>query len=778
MSTPTWFLEGDAVAIETSLTEAGRGRQPSWIMPFRTALLEGRTFSYSKAYFGSGKDITPGYYQLGYLLRTRLTNEYGEDAVNSLFNEIRKNPLRPYPFSRSLKKITGYNTRQWYLYNIEKLQKEWENQDRLNPGKTYISLNAPSKQATDYLLPQTFSEHEIICLKQSKAIPPTLILLNTKTQEEKKLFTIGYQEQPWFSYANSLLVWTETRYDPRYKQRSYNVICSYNFITRQKKQLTFKSRLFSPSLSADGKKLIAVTIDLSNQANLIALDPQSGKTLMMYANPEHHMLQTPALNADGSDLTWVSVSETGKALWIKWGNEIPEKIIPETRQQLSRPLFNGTQIIFNAHLNGIDNIFEVNPVSKKIMALSASKYGAFNAAITDGGKELLFNDFQITGHQVVRTPLTTMEIQPDHFVYYGTKSAGNNKDTNVFTNIPVQSYPSGPYHPFHHLFNFHSLSPAINNSETAGLYLRSTDLLDYAGTYAGISYNSRLRKIDYETGFTFKALYPIFSTNFKNRAATAFYKSKSDSSIRKANWRENDIDLHVSLPLSITRYSHNYLFSAEAGTRYVRRNLNRFDAGTIATTVKFPINYLLGFTHVVRAAERDISPRFAQTFNIQYFHLPFDANTKGKLFAFQSGFYFPGIAQNHSFSASFNYQKATGVLQANTEIQTVFGYEQIQAKSVLNNSLLFNYRFPIGFPDAEVGSLAYIRNIRGGLFVHYENIGTETNLSRPKTYGFELRSSMNLLRYQPLVDLGARVIFVNRSYQQNPILDLIFNYSF
>jgi hypothetical protein len=37
---------------------------------------------------------------------------------------------------------------------------------------------------------------------------------------------------------------------------------------------------------------------------------------------------------------------------------------------------------------------------------------------------------------------------------------------------------------------------------------------------------------------------------------------------------------------------------------------------------------------------------------------------------------------------------------------------------------------------------------------------------------------MNVLRYQPNVELGGRVVFVNNIYNQNPILELILNYSF
>ena len=146
--------------------------------------------------------------------------------------------------------------------------------------------------------------------------------------------------------------------------------------------------------------------------------------------------------------------------------------------------------------------------------------------------------------------------------------------------------------------------------------------------------------------------------------------------------------------------------------------------------------------------------------------------------AVETAFFFPGLARNHSFIASFNYQETSGSLNFNNEINTVAGYGQITAKSLLRNTLLLDYRFPIMFPDAEIGSLAYIRNLRGGFFSHYENIGEETNLTQPKTFGLELRTSVNLLRYQPVIDLGARLIFVNKIYNQNPILAFTFNYSF
>ena len=281
--------------------------------------------------------------------------------------------------------------------------------------------------------------------------------------------------------------------------------------------------------------------------------------------------------------------------------------------------------------------------------------------------------------------------------------------------------------------------------------------------------------MEYNAGFNFKSFYPILSATYKNRARNAYYKVKTV--VKQANWREDVLNLKATLPLSVNTNNHNFSLFGEIGTSYTIRDFKAAEATLFNRAIKFPMNYQLSLSHSVRTAERDVAPRWAQTFTFGYFHRPF-GGTSGRLFAFGSYFYFPGLAKNHSLVTSFNFQQASGVFSTNTEISTVYGYNQIDAASELRNTFLLNYRFPIAFPDAEIGPLAYIRNIRGGFFSHYENIGKETNLTQPKTFGFELRSSMNLLRYQPVIDLGTRVIFVNKKYNQSPILELIFNYSF
>ncbi|MET3113699.1 hypothetical protein AAKU52_001428 [Pedobacter sp. CG_S7] len=774
-SIPLWFFEGDAVSTETSLTNAGRGRQPSWIMPYRTLLLEGEKLSYSKANFGSQKDVTPGYYQLGYLMTSNIRKNFGKNIFDSLLTDISKRPFRLYPFAGSLKKLTRKTGKEWFDATQEDLKKQWEVQTQKTPSIAYESLNKKPRYATNYFLPQRLEDGSILTLKQSKAETAHFVSIDSN-KKETRWFGIGYQEQPWYSYANGILVWDEIRYDPRFRQRSYSVICVYDRVTKKIRKLQSRSRLFSPSLSPDGKKVIAVEIDLSNKVSLVELDVASGSTTFRYPNPENLILQSPSYDENAELITYVSVSEKGKALWMTRKNTKPTKILAETNQQINRPQFTSTGIAFNAHYSGLDNIYHVDTTRRELSALSEAKFGAFNPSFTKNVTEILFNNYTTVGYQISRTTFKPKKLKENNFVFFGAAAVEQENTGNVFLKIPDSSFTSSPYKKLGHLFNFHSLTPVIENDYVGGLQLRSNNLLNTFDLFTGVNYHRDLGRFEYNAGMSLKSFYPIFSVNYENRPVRTFYTQNKIT--KQGDWRENYIKLNALIPVNLNALNEYYNFGFNIGTSLTKRYLPENLPNNFITSLNFPMDYRFTFNHGKRQAERDIAPRWSQSVRIKYLHQPFDTNLNGTLFSIENFFYIPGLMKNHSFLVNFNYQKASGIRRYAIEINKVYGYNNILAKTKLSNSLLFNYRFPIAFPDAEIGPIAYIRNVRATLFCHYENFGRETNFAQPKTYGFELRSNMNMLRYEPVIDLGARVVFVNKVYNQNPILELIFNYSF
>jgi hypothetical protein len=90
---PMWFLEGDAVATETALTNAGRGRNPAFEMPLRTIALSGKYQKYDKALFGSYRDHVPNHYELGYQIVSWTRERYGAKTFETSADFVARKPF-------------------------------------------------------------------------------------------------------------------------------------------------------------------------------------------------------------------------------------------------------------------------------------------------------------------------------------------------------------------------------------------------------------------------------------------------------------------------------------------------------------------------------------------------------------------------------------------------------------------------------------------------------------------------------------------------------------
>ena len=133
---------------------------------------------------------------------------------------------------------------------------------------------------------------------------------------------------------------------------------------------------------------------------------------------------------------------------------------------------------------------------------------------------------------------------------------------------------------------------------------------------------------------------------------------------------------------------------------------------------------------------------------------------------------------NHSFQSSFNYQKTSGAYGFNIEIPRISGYGNLSLNNRLRNTLLLDYRFPLFYPDSEIGPFAYIKRVKGGFFADFENIGNGSPFT-PRTFGLELSTDMNLMRFLlPNFELAGKLILSRDNGIRKPILEFGFQYEF
>jgi hypothetical protein len=784
---PSWFFEGDAVGIETALSHSGRGRLPDWELFFRTNTLSSHKYSYSKNYFGSFKDLTPGYYQLGYFMTSKLRRDYGTGIIDSIMTRIAKNPIRPYSLSSAVKKFTGLNTRSLHDSTIDELEKLWKNQAKSIDAKNYLSVSPRKGNAPfDYLFPVKINADEIVALKTGLAQTPTLVKINS-SGDENEILKIGYQTESNFKYSSGKLVWDEFRYDQRYQKRSYSVINLYNLVNGHYKQLTKKTRLFSPALSPDGKTIAAIKVALDNKIELIEIDSDDGKVIRVFSNPRNYILQTPSYSNNGKKIICVAINKDGASLLefniLDGSSSI---VLPFQRQQLSRPVYAGGRIIFRAHYNGSNNIYSTISGSG-LTQLTSSPYGASNPSYDDESNTILFNNYQVKGYDIAALSLSKISEIPvskvkDTFIYYSAPLIKQESASTLLDSIPSRSYPERPYRELNNLFYFHSLSLIaeendLNEDLNIGFKLKSNNKLNTLDFYTGYQFNSGLKRSEYLAGFSYKRFYPILDLSYLNRARLAYSKRVSGGAT-PVNWREHLIEMGLTVPFVSNRLNKTLAMGFKGSSSYTSRYeiINR--PSVFAEKIRFPIKYQVYLNHNTQLSARDISPRWGQNISVSYQNLPFEKKINGDLFRFQSSFFTPGFAINHSFQASFNYQKADGIYNFNVEIPRVSGYSNLKPNNVLRNTLLLDYRLPIFYPDAEIGPFAYIKRFKGGFFADFENIG-KGNAFKPRTYGLELSADMNLLRFSlPIFELSGKFILVNENPSRDPIAEMGFNYSF
>lgn len=786
ISLPPWFYEGDAVGIETALSHAGRGRLPNWELIFRTNTLSTHSYTYSKNYFGSLKDRTPGYYQLGFYMTSKLRRDYGNGILDSILTQIRSKPFRPYNLSTSMKKITGLSTKALHDSTVSELRVLWQKQASQIKSIKYEALNKRTQALpVDYLLPVMTEQGEILSLQQSLTHSPEFILIDS-LGKERKLKKIGFQTEYNFRYAVGKIVWDEYRFDKRYQKRSFNVINIYDIEKSKYKQLTHRSRLFSPSLSEDGKHIAAIKVYQDNKFTLIELDAENGKIIREHSVPAGYSLQTPSYNAKGDKIICVAVNKEGASLLeFNLDNDSSRTILPFQRQQITRPVYAGNNILFRAHYSGINNIYCIGP-GIELAQVTSARYGATNPSYDKKSNSIIFNNYQVSGYDISRIPnkylpVNKTSIKNSYFIDYAAPLVIQENNISILDSIPQKQYSENAYSEFKNLFNFHSLSPIIdknsNNDLNIGLKIKSNNLLNTLEFYSGYQYNSGLKKNEYLTGFIYKRFYPILNLTYENRANLAYSRQKN--LLIPVNWRDNFMKFELSVPFRFNRLNKSYSLGIKSSSSYTARYNIINKPLNFIETLKFPMNYQLYFSRNTQRSTRDLAPRWGQNFSLSYFHLPFQNQLKGTLIAFRSAFYTPGLLSNHSFQASFNYQKNSGAYIFNIEIPRISGYSEIGGSSdKLRNTLLLDYRFPIFYPDAELGLIAYIKRLKGGFFADFENIGKGATF-QARSYGLELSADMNLMRfYLPNFDLTGKLINIPNSGRDKQVFEVGFSYDF
>ncbi len=777
---PIWYLEGDAVATETALSNAGRGRLPSFSMKLRALSLEkGGVYRYDKAYLGSYKNYVPDYYQYGYQMIAYSRQKYGNRWWDQSLNYVARNPYLINPIHFSLYSHLGLNKRRLYDATFRELGNQWSEQAGDLSYNSFDTLNIRTKDMyTSYRFPQYLNDSVIIVEKTSLDKIPRFVALN-RNGEETVIHHPGFHDPVRLSVVNKTILWTEIIPDLRWSNREFSVIKKFNIDTRKETQLTHETRYFSPALSPDGTKISTIEVTIQNQENLIILDAKDGKIIRKIPIPDKTHAMIPAWSENGKCIFLIILTAGGKSIQkIDLDSESWEMIIESGFEDIMTLAPGLDYLFFHSTYSGIDNLYAVEMATKRMFQVTSSRNGTFDVTVSPDGQRIAFSDYSSSGYNIGEMDLKDLEFNllervPKIGNNWDDVLASQEADVIETSDFPSKHYEVIPYRKLSHFFHFHSWAPFYtdlnqidleNFKISPGIMLLSQNKLSTVTSSIGYAYKDTRHQ--FFSTLTFKGRLPVFDLSMNYGGIPVVIPDSLGVSTSDLS-----VNSRVYIPLNLTRnrFVRGLVpsFEAEYQNLYIYNDESfLFEKGLLTNRYR-----LYGYNYL-KLAHRDLLPKWGQTIDLRYANNRFSREEQGSIYSLRMTFYLPGLITNHSLKLSAGIEKRK-------EVKRMFYYNSLDFPRGYNSSIVLpiaenlqsisgEYFLPIWYPDINISSILYFKRLWGSLFYdcsrakmfNPESSTFNTNYNVFTSAGGSLVTDLHFLRIRFPISLGVEYAYL------------------
>ncbi len=718
---PGWFLEGDAVWQETSYSYSGRGRIPDFKMRMNSIADLEKPFSYEKMRCGSYRDLIPDAYALGYRMIKHGIDNYGIDLWNKVYKESITYKNLVYPFSRSLKKYTGYNTSGFYQKSMDR-------------GKTtdteYVNISAEKNnninigEELEFLSYPKFSDSELYIIKSSFSEAPYILKIDPEfPAASQKILPLGFGFDR-YDVSDKYIVWNEINEDKRWSGVSYSDLYKYDLILKKKSQITRKKKLFSPSISPDNRRIAAVDCDINANYRLVVLDMDTGKELFDLSISGNYFFRETAWLDNENIITIAAADNENSLVAVNLAESRFTVLIPGIINSISDLVVSDKKIFFTSYLdgeNGVQEIFCFNTDEKIIYRkTTTSNYGQLMPAIA-GVNKLAWceKDFNKTRLVICKEPWTELFKPDNSLLQYKKENLSplrQNSNPGLLDNKVKVKYPVMDFRPHYKLINFYSWIPLyFDPFITATFYSR--DYLDRLQFSVSPGYNLNDGSFNFNTELEYGELFPVINISMNN----IFYQEgsglNSETGIME-KFRFNTLKLTSSIGIPLNFQKHNYRTGIlpELALNAFR---NYGSSDSISENEQFRMDFMLRISKLKLQAYRAVVPENSLFLNLKVYNIQNRKDYSGG--SFELTYYLPSFIDNHGLGIKVNglYNSKTPKSDRFRDINSSFsyarGYDYSSRKKMLTGFRL-NYSLPLVYPDFALGKFIFFKRIRTNLY--------------------------------------------------------------
>jgi len=704
---PDWFFEGDAVFNETVLSKQGRGRLPLFMNAYPTLWQANKKYSWMKLRNGSLKDYVPDHYQLGYLLVNYGHQKYGDDFWKNVMQHAASWKNLIYPFQSAVKKYAGVEYKTFTQQAFASVQK---NTEKLNEEASDFLFPVNKKYITNYYFPYSVGNDSLIYLKTSYRQRPAFYVKDKSGEHKIKVLDIR---------------------------------------TGEEKQLTHKSKYFSPDITEDGTLIAAVQNEPNGKSEIHILNTANGEVIQKIKSGAIIQFTDPKFADDNNLVSIVKLKNGEMALAlaeISTGNTI--RLTPPSVMVSGFPFVKDGYVYFTAGYDGDDNIYALRLKDKKIFKLTTGQSGKYFA--NTGNGNLTWSEFTAEGYQLRQEKLDMSKweevnaeniISPvEKFPVYLPSGISNILSHKISEkNYSISKYKKGTQ-----LFNFHSWRPYYEDP-VFSYAVYGENLLNTFQSELYYQYNQNEKTNAAGAAFVYSALYPQLSVGSQytfNRHTITGNKTRY--------WDQLDTYAGLNIPLHFVKGKTFRNFNM--GTNYVFRNDNNkgFFKDSMGNIQLQYLHHFISWSQYVPQARQHIFPRLGYSFSLADRYAV--SNKKGNQLLANASVYLPGLLKNHSLVLNAAFQ------QRDTLGQVVFSDRFAYSRGFTGRyfsrmwKLAANYHFPLLYPDWGFGNILYINQIRANTFFDFTKV-----YSKDKSQTVNQRS------------VGGEIYFDTRWWNQYPL---------
>ncbi len=762
---PNWFLEGDATAAETALSETGRGREGDFQMRIKAIVEDGKSFSYDKAVFGSYKDYVPNRYYWGYHLVSFGREKYGAELWESVLQNVAKKPWQLNPFERGIKKHTSFNMNKFYAQTLKYYDSIWNKDTNARINHTdVIALTPPVKVYTQYLSPKIINADSILVLKNSFEETTTFTIVSLKGGETEIRKT-GSIYNNYFDLHDSTLVWCEIKKHPRWENVTYSNLILYDIKTNKRKRLSKGTRYFSPQFSPSGKEIVLVEDDKQNRSRILIFDIETGKERQI-ANGEYKTtFSYPVFSDDGQYIYVIALQSDGKSICrIQIRSQVIETLEGPSYRNLQQLKQQGEYLFYVADYAGISQVFALHLTSRKLHQLTNAVYGVSSFDISDDMETIVYSCYSRNGYGIEKEKLS-LSTEPVFDIpkispYPVAEKISLQEKYKIDFEIKKDSvYAVSRYPEWKHLFYFHSWSPvAIDPAEQtihSGISIMSQNILNTSFFQAGFIWNDQEDKGSIYANYSYRKFYPIFSTSLNY---TGRQVERNDVYYR---WNELIWSGQIRIPFNYNQ--ENWLYGFSPSVYYEYKKMYPLDNYPYTITNNQTVRARFSYYAEQQRAHKQINPRWGHN-SVVNINKSFNAGSNAWLFSIYGTLFTPALMKTHSFNlySGFQYNQKGSVVYSN-QVSLARGYQGIIPQTLFSNKL--NYTFPIIYPDFSFGRFLYVKRIYTNPFydfMWYRDVGNPNTFNY--SIGNELYIDLNIVRFDIPINAGIQISYLGNDH--------------